>query len=47
MLLWKLTAHVAAGPIPTIQELEAEDAKDDNADFMFGEHDAAQAGVIQ
>lgn len=41
------TVCCAAGPIPTIQELEAEDARDDDADSMFGEHAATEAGVMQ
>lgn len=35
----------AAGPIPTIQELEAQEAKDADADSLFGEPDAPAAGV--
>ena len=37
----------AAGPIPTIQELEAQDAADANADSAFGEPDAPTAGMMQ
>lgn len=37
----------AAGPIPTIQELEAQEARDADADSIFGEADAPAAGVMQ
>jgi len=34
-----------AGPIPTIQELEAEEAKDDDAEFVFGDDADAETGM--
>lgn len=37
----------AAGPIPTIQELEAQEARDADADSIFEEADAPAAGVMQ
>lgn len=37
----------AAGPIPTIQELEAQEAEDADPDSAFGEPDASAAGMIQ
>ena len=39
-------AYGAAGPIPTIQELEAEDAKADDIDFPFQEQDTAEPGTL-
>lgn len=40
-------ADCAAGNIPTIQELELQSSRDDNAFSAFGEHDATAAGVTQ
>lgn len=38
---------IVAGPIPTIQELAAQDARDDDAESAFEEDEAPSAGMVQ
>ena len=37
---------IAAGPIPTLQELEAEEEQENNAGFMSGDDKETNAGTL-